>query len=886
MPPRVSSNGSTATQTPALDAALIAAIEGGRDLIVPDRHRAAALRLAWARLQQRGGSQVWATPAINTWDAWVARHWREAVQRGATPPLQLLGASQERLLWESVLARLAGEEGDEAALTLHAGALMRAAAAATQAALEPGRSASSREELLLVEALAEVRAICAARGLLSLRLAPAESLGFLGAAPPPLIVGERRLTALQEILRKRLWPDASLLLPLPGVAPLQAELVHAADLEQELSACAAWCRAHVQRDPAARLLVLSACTEPSLAIQGTLLWRALAAGSTVDATQRERWLAVEGGEPLLHQGLIADALLALGLMDTREDIGTADLLALLRSPHLDFGSGAECAALTGWIADAGLARFTADGLRDALRRAGDRHPAAARLEGWLALLWAVPAAATRQGMTGWAVQFTAVLDAAAFASAARLDSREQQRLFRWHELLDEFATLDAVLEPVRATEALRRLRQLASQARHQPATGDAAVTLSDHLADPVATCDGIWVLGLADGRWPAPPRPDPWVALTEQRRSHWAEAGVAQRREQALWAMDTWQRRSGNLVLSYPAREGDLTHRPTSLVAAGAQWTPARADADPPTLGQAVAATDQQLAAFTAQQLAAPLAGGAARLDTQQDCPFRAQARWRLGAEPPATFCDGVPPALRGRLLHALLNFLWQELGSHAALLALDPSAEQALIARSWTAAVNATREAAWLATKVLARERLRAQAVTAKVLELERQRAPFTVEQREHAVQWRGADARLTLRIDRVDSIGGEAVLLDYKTGTAGRVALHEGDLQPLQLAVYAAALAQEGRPVSAAALLTLHPSEPGFAGVAANAPLLSRDVREVGDWQPMLEQWQQQLQRLMAAHLSGDAQLTRDPGVCARCHLPALCRRATADMAEPEDE
>ncbi|MDQ2641314.1 MAG: PD-(D/E)XK nuclease family protein [Pseudomonadota bacterium] len=886
MPAPVSSNAAPA-QAPGLDAALIAAIEAGRDLIVPDRHRAAALRLAWARGRQRQGSSVWTTPSVHTWEAWLTRQWREALQRGAVQPLQLLGASQERVLWEEVLAELAAGGGDEAAFTLHAGALMRAAAAATQAGIDPARSAGSREEQLLSAALAAVRRNCAARGLLSLRLADAQALAFLEGTAAPLLVGELRLTPLLETLRRKYWPREKLLLAATGTRPAPQRLVRAADLEQELAACAAWCHAHVQRDPAARLLVLSACTEPSLAIQGALLWRALACGNTDGRSLRETWLAVEGGEPLLHQPLVADALTALGLMDASEGIETSELLILLRSPHLHFGAAADVAALSAWIAATGLARFSAAGLGDALRQASHRCAAAAPLETWLAALWQLPADAARLPVTDWAMRFAAALDAAGFATHAQLDTRGQQRLARWHELLDEFAALDAVLAPVSAIQALRRLRQLASQSRHQPASADAAVTLSDHLADPVASYDGIWVLGLADGRWPAPPRPDPWIALGEQRRSHWAEAGVTQRREQAQWALACWRQRCGELVLSYPEREGDLTHRPAALPGASAQWAAATIAVMTPQVGLAARAADQQLAPLPEAMLAAaPLPGGAARLDTQQDCPFRAQARWRLGAEQPAALCDGVPASLRGRLLHALLNFLWGEVATQARLLSLDPAAERGLAEQGWNAAVQATREAAWLAPAVLAREKSRALAVTARVLALERQRAPFTVAQREQAVQWEGAGARLALRIDRVDQCGADALLIDYKTGAAGRVALHDGELQPLQLALYAAALAQQGQPVSAAALLTLHPSEPAFAGAAARGEAIPRGLRAIGEWQPATQQWQQQLQQLMAAHLSGDATLARDPRVCARCHLPALCRRAEPDAAEPEDE
>src|SRR5690606_7852251 len=150
----------------------------------------------------------------------------------------------------------------------------------------------------------------------------------------------------------------------------------------------------------------------------------------------------------------------------------------------NFGSAADAAALGTWLGNTGLARFSKAALRDALRQAGSRCAAAAPLAAWLDAVWNLPPSAARQPLTAWATRLAAALAAAGFAHAT-LDSRSQQRLARWHELLDEFASLDAVLAPVSAIAALRRLRQLAGQARHQPASADAAVTLSGHLADPV-----------------------------------------------------------------------------------------------------------------------------------------------------------------------------------------------------------------------------------------------------------------------------------------------------------------------------------------------------------------------------------------------------------------
>ncbi len=872
---------------------MVAALEEGRDLIVPDRHRAAALRLAWARRQLAAGSAVWSSPSIHTWEAWLTRQWREAAQRGAAAPAQLLDASQERALWESVLAQLAHEDEDATSLTQHAGAMMLAAARATQAGIDPQRLALGREESLFARALQAVRRECQARGLLSLRLAGADALGFLEQVRAPRIAGERSLTALQAALGSRCWPGETLLLPSGDRQAASVQRLRAVDLEQELAACAAWCRAHVERDRGARLLVMSACIEPSLSIQAAMLWRALSGGAALEENEQARWLAVEGGEPLLHQALAADALAVLELAGS-DDIDIAALQALLRSPYFGIGEDAPRLRLAAWLAEQGLARWPREGLLGALQGLAAREPAAGGLTAWFSAALQSLGSGGRLAATEWARRFTTVLDAAAFARAAPLDSREQQRLTRWNALLDEFASLDAVLPPLSLPSALARLRRLATQARHQAASADAAITLTASLADPVAAHDGIWVLGLAESRWPAAPRPDPWVPLAEQRQAQWPESGATQRREQALWALRCWQARAGELVLSHALREGDLVHRPAALAGEAALWLDCEAVWPAPVAGLSHEASDQALrpmACGTGDGARAEdiplLPGGTSRLVAQQACAFRAQAQWRLGAEPPPLLSQGVPPSLRGRLLHRLLQELWQQLRDQQRLLALDETSEADLVSLCWEVALRETPSARWLSPAVLGRERERALRTVRGVLRLERARLPFTVEHNEQSAQWQGAGARVALRIDRIDRIGDDAVLIDYKSGAPGRIGLHEAVLQPLQLALYATALAQQGRPVVSAVLLNLHPAEPEFAGVTAREGVPAPRLRAVDDWQQATANWQQQLVALMAQHLSGEATLTLDRTVCRRCHLPALCRRAGAeDDLDADDE
>lgn len=838
-------------------------------------------------MQQARGLTVWKTPEILTWEAWLSRQWRSAtLQQRNADGRQLLNLSQERLLWETALQQLARSDDPEA-LRPHAAALMRAASQATQSLLPLSRTAVTEEETLLVAALQQVRELCAARGLVSLNLALPEQLGFLAGCAPPVIVGQPQLTALQQWLQQRYWPGAELLPAPTGESAAAVSLRRTAHLDAEMAACAQWCREQLQQDGRRRLLVVSCWQDPGAAAQGALLWRAFTGSGSASEEQRQALLAVEGGEPLHHQALVGDALAALAM--TADWIDTSRLLQLLGSPRFHFGSTSECCALQARLGAWGLARWRSAALLEALASVSAKLPVADRMRGWLEQARTLRYAVPRRSALGWAECFSHCLRAAGFASGGMLDSRDAQRLGRWGELLDEFAGLDAASLPMDADTALQALRRLAQQSVHQGATGDAAITFSTQLHDPVVHYDGIWVMGLTENRWPAPPRPDPYVPLHEQRRCDWPQAGVAQRLRAARWLQQRWRLRTGNLVLSHARQEGDVQHRPAALLSPfDAPWIDADVAAGESLASVAAASRDPALPPMSAAELARPLRGGVERLRVQQECAFHAQAQWRLGAEAPAALTDGIPSRLRGMLLHSLLEGLWGELQDQQRLLALTPAMQAELVARHWSAALrdNAAAGVAWLAPGVLERERLRAARLLDRVLELERGRAPFAVRMREQETTWRNAAASIVMRIDRIDQTAGGYLLVDYKSGAAGSIRLQEGEARPLQLAAYVVALAEEGLGVGGALLLSLKPAQLGYAGASGIDEPLPRGVKPVGDWPAAQQQWQRELQQLLAQHLGGTATLAESLEACRYCHLPAFCRRRAMGDALPSEE
>jgi RecB family exonuclease len=159
-------------------------------------------------------------------------------------------------------------------------------------------------------------------------------------------------------------------------------------------------------------------------------------------------------------------------------------------------------------------------------------------------------------------------------------------------------------------------------------------------------------------------------------------------------------------------------------------------------------------------------------------------------------------------------------------------------------------------------------------------------VRLREHEVLWRSDAAALTLRIDRIDETGTGALLVDYKSGAAGTIRLHKGEARPLQLAAYVVALAAGGSPVDGALLLSLKPAQLGYSGAADEGEPVPRRVKPVQDWPQAVEQWQLELQQLVAAHLAGSARLAESSSACEYCHLPAFCRRRAVGDVPPAEE
>ncbi|HEX6549933.1 MAG TPA: PD-(D/E)XK nuclease family protein, partial [Gammaproteobacteria bacterium] len=294
----------------------------------------------------------------------------------------------------------------------------------------------------------------------------------------------------------------------------------------------------------------------------------------------------------------------------------------------------------------------------------------------------------------------------------------------------------------------------------------------------------------------------------------------------------------------------------------------------------------------------AEMSGGTGILKAQAACPFQAFARYRLGAAPMVVPGPGLDPAERGSLLHDVIYRVWGELHDHATLTGMDESAGQALVGRHVAAALAAakSRQPEVFTARFLALEQQRLVKLVMDSLQLERDRQPFEVEQREHMQPVKIGPLALNTRVDRIDRLADDSrVIIDYKTGDAKPAAWSGERPDEPQLPCYAVTATD---PVAAVLFGILRPGETGYRGYARSADVVPGIAAfeqeksrpdDCDNWEALFDHWQKVLTGTAAAFAAGEARVDPKSRVrtCGYCHLAALCRIDELQQAgEPDDE
>lgn len=850
---------------------------------MPTAQRAAALRLGFATAQLAAGRRAFHTPQVHSLNAWLrAQRFGSTAERARRP----VSRSAEWLLWQEAVTGAAAQ----LSLPNVAGlvdAVRRSAALLFEWRIAPSAltQAGTPEAALLAEALRRIEA----RQLELSAVGSWQTLGELALDPPrrvPLFGGFDGQTPARRALlaawERRGSPSEELVCAFPQ-AP--SAMAHAADPAQELALAAQWCQQRLLGMPEARLLVIV----PELAQRRGEVQRLFDAALGADADA----YALEGGQALLAYAPVAAGLSTLRMLSSPVEF--AQLSQWLRDSFWPRPAMAARAQLDVWLRTVVPPRLEVRQLLRALRAApppllAPAEEVAGGIERMLEALGTAP----RLTLAEWCARFGrvfALCDLTAGAARQRR-SHTQQVLQRLDELLQECAALPAP-DVCDLTCALELFTQLLAHTRFEPATGDAAVTLTASLADPILRYDGIWVSGLHSGALPRPVHLDPFIPASLQRQAGIIAADAALLVDQARTALATLARCSREFVVSAPRQDADLKLTASPLLApfAGCPYAPApHPGAQWPRAIRAARVVESYVDEPGAPwPEGLPLPSGTRAIELQSRCPFRAYAQLRLAAEPLETPAPGITARERGSLLHRALQLLWQRLGGATGLGAaratqslgasisdcVAQSAGEILQAADEDPAADATGLSE-LRRAAIVRECGRADRLIGALCELEAQRAPFTVHELEAEHRLRIAGALINVRMDRLDQLqDGAHLIIDYKSGRATPSDWEAARTTHPQLLVY---LLAAQVPVNALAVAHLDPKSVVFKGIGdqpGRLPGLS-GLAEDASWAQQRVRWRTQVEQLAADFLRGEARVDPMDGACDYCHLQAFCRIA----------
>jgi ATP-dependent helicase/nuclease subunit B len=824
----------------------------GITVVTPNTRLAQALVSELDAFQIRNAKATWEAPDLLPFGAFVERLYEEALYSpaGAGLPM-LLAPAQQDLLWREILRqskrellvldRTAAQCADAWQL-VHAWRIPAGSGNEDALAFSEWAAAYRKRTARDVDRARLPDLVCSLleKNLLEKTKLPKSLIAYgFDILPPQMseLFGalSRHGVAVEKSNRQKK----------PGTAIRTSY----ASARAELEAAATWARARLEAGQARIGVVV-----PDLQQRRKEVVRVFS-----HAIGKPHPFNVSLGEPLADYPLVRAALGVLELACREVPFERAS--ALIRSPYI---GGAE--------SELGLrAKLDVSMRRDApprLTLAGlvALSEPCPRLRGLLENLFNKKEETARSAAQ-WARHFSDLLSAAGYPGERALDSDEYQARAKWHQVLGELARLERVAPKMTLAQAFPTLERLCRETLFQPESASVPIQVLGVLESASLSFDALWVSGLTDDAWPLDARPNPFVPVALQKKAGVPEASAEGSLELDRRITEGWLGAADEVVLSWFEREDDRALSPSPLIL-GVPRAELALPEYPGHRDLIFASRKTEII----EDLRAPavvekrIGGGTRVLADQAACPFRAFARWRLRAEPLEVPGEGLDASDRGRLLHALMSALWQELKSSAAL-------ERELAPAIARAAASAVKELG-LEGRFAEIERGRLARLAADWLQLEKTRAPFEVIGLEKEVDLRVAGLELRGRMDRVDRLadGGHA-LIDYKTSVRP-TPKHWEPPRPddPQLPIYAAAMKDE---VAAVVIAKVRPGSMRFMGFSRSKNAIP-GVQAAKSWPNLIKDWEAEAEALGTAFGAGDARVDpkKDLQTCRYCTLQTLCR------------
>jgi ATP-dependent helicase/nuclease subunit B len=492
----------------------------------------------------------------------------------------------------------------------------------------------------------------------------------------------------------------------------------------------------------------------------------------------------------------------------------------------------------------------------------------------------------------WSDLFEAQLAAMGWPGQRQPDPVEYDQLKGWSEALRSFARVSAWHEKVSLGQALGTLQQILA--------GNHARSGNEYASVQVLTpteADGLlfthtWMMGMTEQQWPPPARPVPFIPMSIQRDVGMPASDVHEMTENARHQISRFIGHTvAEIVFSWPRQEEDLVLKPAGMLSAVTTPT-SEASGIPvsfPGYGQFTRSeldTLQEAPFIPLNETEQP-AGGISLIAYQADCPFKAFAIHRLGADALPAPLIGLPGHVLGSILHEALDSFWCNLKNQNNLLATMADELATAIDQAVTSAVHgkARLYRHTMTVKFNTMEIRRLSTLLTTWLEEEKRRGTFAVIESEYRTQWQHAGLTLNLRIDRLDATpSGKKIIVDYKSSKNREINWFDPRQTEPQLMLYMLAFeAESAESVDGLFIAQVNVEEAKYKGISNDNAIYpsshfssKRNADSENSWQAIQLSWRESLTTIANEFLSGYAAV--DPksvkSSCTWCHLGPLCR------------
>ncbi len=463
-----------------------------------------------------------------------------------------------------------------------------------------------------------------------------------------------------------------------------------------------------------------------------------------------------------------------------------------------------------------------------------------------------------------------------------LDSWHYQAHESWLETLETFVGYDLVQGSMGLSRALQALNTLCKDKVFMRQAKDEPILISGVLEGIGQQVDYLFITGMHEA-YPPPMPMDSFIPNSALKQQLYPFADKSTEFQYEKNKFTSLMAGGKNVEISYASQQIEGEFSVTALLR-----EKSFVDVDLEDFDDAVVAVPLQeysdISGLECLQ-SANIKGGSQVFENQSQCPFKAYVEHRLLRQTEEDPEFGLDARDAGTVVHAILDNIWREIESFSGLNQLEHVELQALINRHVENYIQKPNPRFQFARKhLLSLEKPRLQQLLLEwfILEQEQRFLPFTVIGRETPVQteFGGIPIRLVIdRIDRTDS--GECLIIDYKTGQADVSAWNGERPKNPQMPLYALALEKQGNhTIKGIAFGKLKTDDCSLIGVSAleNVGMgfkASLTVRDKKTWEEQLQEWHDNLSKLAAEFLQGQALVNPSKAKpCQYCDLHGLCR------------